>query len=240
MQGTAEPPDGPESTGERDSHLWAESPQPSDAEPDTGSSRAPDLPTRVCPKCSAQSQSAGEYCPFCGASYTRGRRKPSRRTKTIGLAVLLVLLLGGAAAGYAAKHHHDQQVAEKHRQERAAAHALALQKAKEAAAAREEARAKRLQRQLERSVRHSVVRSLQRSITKDARKDVEDGLLDGPILRTTCTPVGGGNVDDLQAHTGNFSCLAVYKDNADGTSSGWAFSGTVNYDDGSYTWHLGH
>jgi hypothetical protein len=77
-------------------------------------------------------------------------------------------------------------------------------------------------------------------VTKDAKKDVADGVLDGPILRTECTPVGGGNSDPLAAHTGNWSCLAVTKDDlSSGTSEGYAFSATVNYDDGSYTWHLG-
>jgi hypothetical protein len=29
------------------------------------------------------------------------------------------------------------------------------------------------------------------------------------------------------------------KTNSDGTSEGYRYSATVNYDDGSYTWHLG-
>jgi hypothetical protein len=196
-------------------------------------------PIRVCPKCSTQSQTAGEYCPHCGARYVRGRKGLSRRAKRVLLAALLLAVLGGAAGGYAVKHHHDQQVAVRHRREQAAAREVARQRALAEAAARAAAEARRAKRQFERSVRHSVVASLRASITKDARKDVSDGVLTGPILRTACTPVGGGNVDNLAAHTGNFSCLAVYKDNADGTSSGWSFAATVNYDDGTYTWHLG-
>ena len=82
--------------------------------------------------------------------------------------------------------------------------------------------------------------SLQTSVTKDAKKDVADGVLTGPILRTECTPVGGGNSDPLAAHTGKWDCTAVTKDDLDaGTSEGYSFSATVNYDDASYSWHLG-
>jgi hypothetical protein len=46
------------------------------------------------------------------------------------------------------------------------------------------------------------VTQLQRSVTKDARKSVDAGVLDGPILNTQCTPLGGGSTDDLTALTG--------------------------------------
>ncbi len=84
------------------------------------------------------------------------------------------------------------------------------------------------------------MKSLQRSVTKDAIEAVNDGLLEGPILRTECTPVGGGNIDDTAQHTGNFECLAVSTVNGDGTMSGYGYAATVNYEDSSYTWRLGN
>jgi hypothetical protein len=78
------------------------------------------------------------------------------------------------------------------------------------------------------------VTQLQRSVTKDARKSVDAGVLDGPILNTQCTPLGGGSTDDLTALTGTFECLAVDKKNNDGTVEGYAYSSTVNWTDNSY------
>ncbi|WP_166804501.1 hypothetical protein [Cryobacterium algoritolerans] len=51
--------------------------------------------------------------------------------------------------------------------------------------------------------------------------------------------VGRGSTDDLTAITTTFTCMAINKENADGTSSGYQFSATMNWDDGSCTWHLG-
>jgi predicted oxidoreductase len=154
--------------------------------------------------------------------------------------VLLVLVAGGATAGVLVKQHQDD-VARKERiaEQRAAdAREAAAEAARRAAAAR---RAReRAAHRLEVAIRRSLVRSLQRSVTRDAIGAVNDGLLEGPILRTECTPVGGGNLDDTAQHTGNFSCLAVSTVNGDGTMSGYGYSATVNYDDGSYTWHLGN
>jgi hypothetical protein len=67
---------------------------------------------------------------------------------------------------------------------------------------------------------------------------VADGLLDGPILSTTCTPTGT-SADDLNVSAATYDCLAVTNNNADGTSSGYTFTANVNFDDESYTWHLG-
>jgi len=208
--------------------------------PDAGSA---DRPTRVCRKCSTQSQTAGDFCPHCGARFVR-RRRFSRRATLVGASIVVVVLAAAGVAGYLVKHHHDQQVAAaRHRRQVAAqqAHAreVAAERAAQAAAAHRAA-VRAARERLERSIRHSLIHSLQASITKDAKKDVSDGLLDGPILRTVCQPVGGGNLDDLADHTGNWSCLAVTNDNTDGTSSGYGFSATVNYDTAAYTWHLGN
>ncbi len=62
--------------------------------------------------------------------------------------------------------------------------------------------------------------------------------LTGPILSASCTPLGGGSADDLTSLTGTFECIAVNKENVDGTSSGYRFSATINSNK-DYTWHLG-
>jgi hypothetical protein len=188
---------------------------------------------RVCRNCSAQERTNGEYCPQCGAAYLRGRSgRASRRTKIIAGGVVGLLLIGGGVTGVMLKIQRDNDVAAKHKQQQA----QASQQAADASAAQQ---ATDRANQEKRALRAGIVSSLQNSITKDAKKSVSQGLLTGPISSTTCTPVGGGSTDDLTAHTGNFSCLAINKENADGTSEGYRFTATVNYDDGSYTWHLG-
>ncbi|MCU1479198.1 MAG: hypothetical protein JWQ64_3891 [Subtercola sp.] len=77
------------------------------------------------------------------------------------------------------------------------------------------------------------------SITADAKKRVDAGTLDGPISSTSCTPLGGGSTDDLTAITTTFTCIAINKTDPDGTQSGYQFSSTMNWNTGSYTWHLG-
>jgi hypothetical protein len=77
------------------------------------------------------------------------------------------------------------------------------------------------------------------SILKDAESRVTKGVLTGPITRASCTPLGGGSSDDLTAITGTFQCIAVNKTEADGSSSGYRFSATVNWNEASYSWHLG-
>jgi hypothetical protein len=68
---------------------------------------------------------------------------------------------------------------------------------------------------------------------------VSDGLLDGPILRTLCDPVGGGR-DDLSSRTGKYECLAVTETDADGTSRGYSFHATINYKEFTFSWGLGN
>jgi hypothetical protein len=44
---------------------------------------------------------------------------------------------------------------------------------------------------------------------------------------------------DLDALTGTFECIAVNKKNTDGSSEGYRFASTINWNEGSYSWHLG-
>ena len=45
-------------------------------------------------------------------------------------------------------------------------------------------------------------------------------------------------IRDLLRKSGH-ECLAVNQSNADGTEEGYRFTGTINFDSGSYTWRLG-
>jgi hypothetical protein len=213
----------------------------------TGSSEAdaPSTPVRVCPSCSAQSTTDGSYCGYCGASFIRRGPRLSRRRKRVILGAVAAIIALGAAAGAAAKVSHDHQLAKQQKATAirlAAAKERARQRAEAAAEARRRADEER-QRQdamdaVERGYRKDLEHELRKEITKSARKAVDEGLLDGPILRTSCDPIAGGS-DNLDEPTGRYECLAVNTDNDDGTSEGYRYTGTINYEKGSYTWRLG-
>src|SRR5436853_786187 len=75
---------------------------PSDMPADSGQT-----PSRVCPHCSTISETGGEFCPHCGGSLMRGRRRFSRRTGLIALAVLVALLVGVGITAFVIKHNRD-------------------------------------------------------------------------------------------------------------------------------------
>jgi hypothetical protein len=199
------------------------------------------VPTRVCSKCSVQSQTGGDFCPNCGRSYIRSGL--SKRTKLVAGGIAVAIVLGAGAVGVVAKvrHDHAAEVAQATADRNAAkaAKAVAHAKAAKAAKARTVA-AKRAANNAARRDRHDGVKQMEQSITKDARKDVGSGLLDGPIYYTSCNPLGGGSTDDLTAITTTFSCIAVTKKNSDGTASGYAYHATENWSEGSYSWGLGN
>ena len=195
---------------------------------------AGDVPTKVCAHCSTQSRTNGAYCPNCGKPFVHSRA--SRKTvKIAAIAIAAVIVLGGATAVIARTVMHSNEVVA---QETAAK----KEKAAEAAAAAEVAAEEAAQEALdsaERDLRMTTVGEIEASITTDAQARVVEGILDGPIDKSSCTPLGGGSTDDLTAITTTFTCIAINKVNADGTASGYKFSATMNWDDGSYTWNLG-
>ncbi|MCZ2404575.1 hypothetical protein IV498_15665 [Paenarthrobacter sp. Z7-10] len=205
------------------------------------SSDSPQPLDKVCPKCSVRTRTAGAFCPQCGAPYAGHRRgfKVSRRVILIILAVLVVV---GAAVGILVSVQHTNQLnAEKAAAVQAAdvarkREADAAKTAADAAASADAAAAaKATKDDAERAVRAIIVKALEGSVLKDAKSRVTDGTLMGPISSASCTPVGGGSTDDLTAITGTFECIAVNKTDADGSSSGYRFSGTANWNDGSYS-----
>jgi hypothetical protein len=186
------------------------------------------MPVKVCPRCSVQSQTTGNFCPQCAAPYSgpQPRRKISKR---IVVGVVAALVVAGSATGLALKVSHDNQVTT----QRVAAADAAQAKADAAAAV-----AKKAADDQTRVERKAQVSELEAAILKDAKERVKSQTLTGPILSASCTPLGGGSADDLTALTGTFECIAVNKTNADGTASGYRFSATINWNK-DYTWHLG-
>jgi type II secretory pathway component PulM len=210
---------------------------PSPAEAGSETSGTGGFPTKVCPGCSVQSQTDGNFCPHCASSYSSV--KPRKISRRIVIGVVAALVAAGSVTGLVLKISHDHQVTA----ERAAA-AQVQEQAAEAAkatadAAAAEVAAKQAADDTTRTVRQSAVTEMEAAILKDAKARVSDQTLTGPILSATCTPLGGGSVDDLTALTGTFECIAVNKKNADGSSQGYRFASTINWNEGTFTWHLG-
>lgn len=151
----------------------------------------------------------------------------------LAVAVGLLLLFGGVAGVMKASA--DAQAAQhaatiKRTKERAAQRAAQLESQRAEKAAADAA---------ERESRASLISSLEKSVQKTAKKDVALGILTGPILEVTCTPLGGGSTDDLTQRSATFECFATNKKNDDGTANGYTFSATANWTTGEYTWKLG-
>jgi hypothetical protein len=156
--------------------------------------------------------------------------------------VTVLVLAGGGGTATALKIRNDNAAQALREREAATAAKLAREKQEREQRAEEarqrEADAKKAMDEIEMEGREELERALRKAITKDARSSVRDGLLDGPILRTSCDPVGGGR-DDLTSRTGKYDCLAITETDADGTSRGYSFHATINYEEYSYTWGLG-
>jgi membrane protein involved in colicin uptake len=149
-----------------------------------------------------------------------------------------VLLLGLIGGGVALKNAHDSRVA-------AAAAAAAAEKAatqsreqqqREAAAA---SAAKQRQDDAERASRKTAVTGIEASVKKLAEQHASTGVIRGPVISVTCSPVAGGSTDDLTQQTTVFSCFVANKDNGDGTMSGYNYHATMNWSTGSYTYGFG-
>jgi RNA polymerase subunit RPABC4/transcription elongation factor Spt4 len=189
--------------------------------------------TKVCPKCSTQTETEGDYCPHCGASYLGKKRfrwsRLSKRARITIAAGFILLLVVTAGAATALKIKHDRDVRAKNAK-------VAAAKKKQ----RERAALQATLLKLERNLRRSVVRDLESSVTKDARSKVADGLLDGPILSTSCQAKDTSYLDSPDTTpTEDFECIAVNKNLSNGQASGYRFSATANFKKSSYTWHLG-
>jgi len=178
---------------------------------------ATSVPLRRCPECSSESRTAGEFCPHCGARFDRGRGiSGARPARLITLALVGILVAAGAVLAFLAIQHADERAG-------AERHGTQLRAQREAAARRENI-----------ARRRQLVRQLALSVATKAAKGIARGVMEGPIRRTVCTPLGATNPNDLTQHTGRFECIAISKDNPDGSYEGYRFSARVNYDSASY------
>jgi hypothetical protein len=194
--------------------------------------------TKVCRKCSVQSLTVGGYCPSCGTPYVARRRLANLNKRLVAIAAA-VLIIAVAGIGISLNIQHTNQVNAEQAAAVSAAEAEDKRQADATRASQAAAAAKQAADATKRAQRKLIVTSLEDSILKDAESRVAKGVLEGPITRASCTPLGGGSSDDLTAITGTFQCIAVNKTEADGSSSGYRFSATVNWNDASYSWHLG-
>ncbi|KAA0977353.1 hypothetical protein ACIGB6_04680 [Paeniglutamicibacter gangotriensis] len=197
---------------------------------------------RVCRYCSVQSTASGSFCQNCGKPYGKKTAPSPKILWTVITAVVVVLgvlaiifFTQQEATKRAADDAHASQVA-------AASSAAASSSAAGAAASAEvvaAASAAAASEETERAVRNVYVSELEASIEKDAKARVKQGTLTGPIKRVSCTPTGGGSLDDLTSLTTTFECIAVNETNKDKTESGYVFTSTMNWDEATYSWHLG-
>ena len=166
------------------------------------------------------------------------RRRSPKWVLIAGAALIVLGLIGGGIAWKVADDARAAEAAE------AAAEAAAERAAEEEREAqeREEAAAAAAQERrddAERDERRASVTEIEASVKKMADGHASDGIIDGPIIDVTCSPVGGGSTDDLTEQTTVFECFAANKDNGDGTMSGYTYNATMNWSSGSYTYGLG-
>lgn len=183
--------------------------------PPGGEAEQAPSPTRVCPSCSTQSQTVGDYCPYCGASFVKHKRRPlgglSRKSKIVLGVAAAVVLLGGIGTGVVLKIQHDNDVeAEGEREAQTAA-----DRREEAAEARREQEAgeeaDQALAEIQLEGRGELESGLESEVTEDAQGLVDEGVLEGPeIIETLCDPVGGGR-DDINASTGKYECSPSMK-----------------------------
>lgn len=161
-------------------------------------------------------------------------RNPRFRKRLVVILAATALVIGaGSAAAFAVKSNSDAQVAAK---EMAAAEAV------EADAEADEAAAVKAQNAAdaaERSERSAAIEEIEASVQKMAEEHVTEEIIDGPVISTSCSPVGGGSLDDLTEQTTIFDCFVATEDNGDGTMSGHSYGATMNWTSGQFTYGFG-
>ena len=191
-----------------------------------------EVPTRVCPHCATVSHTAGEYCPQCGKPYSKKARL-SKRARIALIAGLVIVLLGGAGAAIAIKNHQDEETRKKHEA------ALRVERERTEQAHREAEDEQRAKRESEERERRSDEKELEKAVEADAKKLVNEGTLSETILGASCSPVSGGSSTELNQPTGSYNCIAITKRESGGESSGYRFTGNIDFSHGSFTYHLG-
>lgn len=91
----------------------------------------------------------------------------------------------------------------------------------------------------ERELRQESVESIEVSIKTMAEGHAAEGVIDGPIIDVSCSPINGGSTDDLTEQTTVFDCFVANVDNGDGTMNGYYYNSTMNWSTGEYTYGMG-
>lgn len=167
--------------------------------------------------------------------------KAGRRSRRIWalVAVIAVIAVGIlVAVGVGIKAEQDRELAA---EEAARAEEVASAQAAEDAAAAEAA-AQRDQERADaeaREQRREATTGIEASIEEMAAEHIEEGIIEGPVLEVSCSPVAGGSIDDLAEQTTVFDCFVATEDNGDGTMSGLFYNATMNWSTGAYTYSFG-
>jgi hypothetical protein len=164
--------------------------------------------------------------------------KKRRVGKWLAIAGAVAVLLGLVGGGIAWKVADDARVAAAEAEaaaKKAATEEREQQEREEAAAAAAQERRDEAYRE----ARRASVSEIEASVKTMAEGHAGDGIIDGPIIDVSCSPVGGGSTDDLTEQTTVFECFAANKDNGDGTMSGYTYNSTMNWSTGSFTYSLG-
>lgn len=202
-----------------------------------------EAPIRVCPHCSAQSQTFADTCPHCGGSFIRSRRRRARqrlgswskRKKVIALVLIAALVGAGVAFGVIAKVNHDSAVAQEHQEEQEQREEVQRERSREERVAEEELETEEELERIETQFGRESVTELEEAITEDANEEAEEGFSEY-VSETSCEAEGGRIDTGLTAQ--DFDCLAVTTE-GEGVQEGYRYSGTVNYANGTLSWRLG-
>jgi hypothetical protein len=207
-------------------------------EPDAAIAEVPNAVAVAISREEADSRDA--VLPDTATDVTPSRLAIKRKRAWIWVTALIVVL-GLIGGGFALKSSQDAHTAA---DAKAAASAAAASKAaadakRVAANVAAATAAKESVDSAERASRKLSVVEIESSVKKMAEGHANDGVINGPIVKVTCSPVGGGSTDDLTDSTTVFECFVANKDNGDGTMSGYTYNATMNWSTGSYTFGLG-
>lgn len=159
----------------------------------------------------------------------------SKRTKILlGIGAGLVVLVAASGIGWKMVVDNQAAIAQAEEEQR-----IADEEQAEIEAEQDRLEAQMLLEEAARDARKASIEGIQDSVKSMAEGHIADGLLTGPIIEVTCSPVGGGSTDDLDQSTTVFGCFVANKDNGDGTMTGYHYNATMNWDTGQYTYGMG-
>lgn len=190
---------------------------------------------RLCRHCSTQTVTTEPNCPGCGTPYVHEPWLNKTRMIAIGTLLLLVLVSVGAVTLMRNRQEQaaqDQRMAEQQAAADEQARQAAAKKAAQVAAAKKAADAA----EAEQAVRALMVPSIEKSVTKMAREHASQGAIGGWPKSTSCSPVAGQSIDNLNKTTTKFSCFVTTEELSGGRARGHYYQALMNWDTGQYTY----